>query len=168
VTDLYHRGDQLTVRRYLQTVSGPMAPGRMLMFEFTATVTESDVDPQGVNIHFDPETVVITYDDWGQRSRKHLRFIRMAPARLDSLHTWTEAELTPERGMPPFRTELAPCAWLELDGSGCIVLEVGHPGQGIPPTRVTVTNVDAWKSALDNARTFQAIRESMDDRARRQ
>lgn len=147
-------GDLVTVRRYIAPTIGE----RELTFEHTGTLTEVTPRADGHFIRLDnyPDRIFTGYQFLGAGQG-----VDAGPAGPASLVT----EVTPVlSGDGSFGRQLTPDATLAVDGSGCIVLVVTEP-DGKLPRVVTVTNVVAWKTALDDARDAQhAALEAADQR----
>jgi hypothetical protein len=88
-----------------------------------------------------------------------------------SIHSHTDreaafAELRRQQDAGTFARQVTPELVVATDSSQCIVLLVGGTGPKDPIRKVTVTNVDVLKAALDDARTAQRIAVEEADEAR--
>lgn len=144
-------GDRVTVRRYIAPTTGK----RTLEAEHAGVITDAEPHADGWFIRLDThlDRIFTGYQFLGAGSNGQ---------GAASLVT----EVTPaEPGAASFARQLSPDLLLGVDGSGCIVLVVTGP-QGKLLRVVTVGDVDAFKAALDNARTAQRVHLAEAERAR--
>lgn len=134
-------GERVTVRRYIAPTTGE----RTLDSEHTGIATEvSPGDSTGYYLMLDsyPDRIFTGYQFLGAGADGR------SPASLVT-------EVTPAKAT--FSRQVSPELVVGTDGSQCIVLLVGGTGPKDPIRKVTVTDVDALKAALDDARTYQRI-----------
>lgn len=133
-------GDRVTVRRYIAPATGE----RALDSEYTGTVVEAVPHADGwfITLNNHPDRIFTGYQFLGAGASGQ------GPASLVTEVTRAE----PAAGT--FARQLTPDMAVAVDGSGCIVLVVTEP-RGKLLRVITVTDVEAFKAALDDARTAQ-------------
>lgn len=132
-------GERVTVRRYIAPTTGE----RTLDSEYAGLVTEvTPGDSTGYYLRLDtcPDRIFTGYQFLGAGTDGS------GPASLVT-------EVTPG----PFARQLSPELVVGTDSAQCIVLLVGGTGPKDPVRKVTVSDVDAFKAALDDARTAQHV-----------
>jgi hypothetical protein len=136
----------VTVRRYIAPTTGE----RTLESEYTGTLTDAVPHADGwlITLNNRPDQIFTGYQFLGAGAG-----VGAGVAGPASLVT----EVTrAEPGEGTFGRLLTPDMAIAVDGSGCIVLVVTEP-RGQLLRVVTVTNVDAFKAALDDARAAQQV-----------
>ena len=159
-------GERVTVRRYMQPTLTPGDPERCLMIQFTGVIARlSDLEHK---IYFEPGSMVTEYLRLPHDGPEWL-----SPVGTDYVYLGQSAggyyvtEVVPaEQAAGTFARQVTPDLVVGTDSSQCIVLLVGGIGPKDPIRKVTVTDVDALKAALDDARTAQRIAMKESDAAR--
>lgn len=145
-------GDRVTVRRYIKATCGP----RTLHAEHTGVITDAEPHQDGWFLNLDnyPDRIFIGYQFLGAGAYGR------TPASLV-----TEVALA-EPGKGTFGRQLTPELVVATDGSQCVVLLVGGTGPADPIRKVAVTDVTAFKGALDDALAAQQEALTAADRQR--
>lgn len=134
-------GERVTVRRYIAPTTGE----RSLCAEHVGIVTETAPgDSTGYYLRLDtcPDRIFTGYQFLGAGTDGS------GPSSLVT-------EVMPVKAT--FSRQISPELVVGTDSSQCIVLLVGGTGPKDPIRKVTVSDVDAFKAALDDARTAQHI-----------
>jgi hypothetical protein len=135
-------GDYVTVRRYIQPTTGE----RTLYSEHMGQITLADREADGYRIWLN----TLPDDEWIFTG---CQFLGQGVNGRGPASLVTEVAPAAQDG---HRVQLTPDLALLLDAGLCIVAEIADPAAGGEVLRrVTITNVDAVKSALDALRTVQ-------------
>jgi hypothetical protein len=148
-------GDRVTVRRYQQPTLADGDPQRSMTFQVTGTLTGAKSQADGVMLHFDLQDLTVQYDDDGHRYPEMFEQVFTGYVFLKPDYLVTEVVPAADTDGETFGRQLSPELVVATDSSQCIVLLVGGIGPEDPIRRVTVSDVDALKAALDDARTAQ-------------
>lgn len=164
-------GDRVMVRRWEQPTLADADPERVLSFQFAGTVIEVDRSQGRALYYFDWDDLAVIYDNVGYDAAD-LRAICpdavFLPAGENGSQAYLVTEMTPvdPSAREPYRVQLSPDMAVTLDGSQCVVLDITDPRAGVTEHRVTVSSVDALKTALDGALAAQRVVTDAGDRRR--